>query len=102
MTVFHWFLLLSVFIFLIAAIRIFISAFRKSLITDPSFAKGKKSSGIIYSFTGAMSPIKKESAFLHLPTYAAGLIYHFGTFLSIFWLIVLFFSIELNEIFVVC
>jgi len=40
-------------------------------------------SGIRYSFTGAMSPVKKESAFLHLPTYTAGMIYHLGTFLSV-------------------
>ena len=30
-----------------------------------------------------MNPLKKESAFLHLPTYSAGIIYHLGTFLSI-------------------
>jgi hypothetical protein len=44
---------------------------------------GNVRAGIQYSFTGAMSPIKKESAFLHLPTYTAGLIYHLGTFLSV-------------------
>jgi nitrate reductase gamma subunit len=30
-----------------------------------------------------MNPSKKESAFLHLPTYTAGVLYHLGTFLSI-------------------
>ncbi len=38
---------------------------------------------IRYSYTGGMSPAKKESAFLHLPTYTAGMIYHMGTFLSL-------------------
>lgn len=33
--------------------------------------------------TGAMSPRKKESAYLHLPTYTAGILYHLGTFLGI-------------------
>jgi hypothetical protein len=31
-----------------------------------------------------MSPLKKESAYLHLPTYTAGLLYHAGTFLGLF------------------
>ncbi len=50
------------------------------------FAKpaGSEAAGIRYAFTGAMSPKKKESAYLHLPTYAAGLLYHLGTFLSFF------------------
>jgi hypothetical protein len=52
-------------------------------------AAGKTMPAMIYSFTGAMSPAKKESAFLHLPTYAAGILYHLGTFLSI----ILFFVI---------
>ena len=43
---------------------------------DP--ASGKERTAVAYSFTGAMSPLKKESAFLHLPTYSAGLIYHRG------------------------
>ena len=38
---------------------------------------------VTYSFTGGMSPRKKESAYLHLPTYAAGIVYHLGTFISI-------------------
>lgn len=44
---------------------------------------GSIKNGIIYSFTGAMSPKAKESAYLHLPTYTAGILYHVGTFLSI-------------------
>lgn len=43
---------------------------------------GSEAKGLAYSFTGAMSPAKKESAYLHLPTYTAGLLYHFGTFLA--------------------
>ncbi|MHC1708125.1 MAG: hypothetical protein AB9842_11490 [Bacteroidales bacterium] len=45
---------------------------------------GKIRPAVFYSFTGAMSPVKKESAYLHLPTYTAGLIYHFGSFAAIF------------------
>jgi hypothetical protein len=49
---------------------------------DFSIAAGDVNSAVIYSFTGGMSPKKKESAFLHLPTYTAGIVYHLGTFLS--------------------
>lgn len=45
---------------------------------------GKTGIAIRYAYTGAMSPTRKESAFLHLPTYTAGLFYHMGTFLSMF------------------
>jgi hypothetical protein len=44
---------------------------------------GNPAKAVAYSFTGAMSPRKKESAYLHLPTYIAGIIYHTGTFLSL-------------------
>lgn len=56
---------------------------------DYSEKRGDINSAIAYSFTGAMSPTTKESAYLHLPTYTAGLLYHLGTFLSIFVFIVL-------------
>ncbi len=52
-------------------------------IQDYSQAAGAPSAGIRYSFTGAMNPAKKESAFLHLPTYTAGIMFHTGSFLSI-------------------
>jgi len=36
-----------------------------------------------------MSPKKKESAYLHMPTYTAGLLFHMGTFLSLFLFLIL-------------
>lgn len=50
---------------------------------DFSNAIGEIKPAIRYSYTGAMDPRKKESAFLHLPTYTAGIVYHLGTFLSL-------------------
>ena len=50
---------------------------------DLSTPTGNTGAATRHAFTGAMSPAKKESAFLHLPTYMAGIIYHLGTFLSI-------------------
>lgn len=54
------------------------------------FAKpaGEIAPAVLYSFTGAMSPAKKESAYQHLPTYTAGLLYHLGSFtVIILWIL---------------
>lgn len=59
---------------------------------DYASPRGNPQSGIAYSFLGAMNPAKKESAYLHLPTYAAGLIYHLGTFMSVFLAFIFFFE----------
>ena len=61
---------------------------------DYSQKKGNIGAATRYSFTGAMNPVKKESAYLHFPTYTAGLLYHIGTFLSIFIFILLLFKVE--------
>jgi len=60
---------------------------------DFSLRKGNPERAIVYSFSGAMNPFKKESAYLHLPTYAAGLLYHVGTFASIALFFLIFFDI---------
>lgn len=65
---------------------------------------GSVKDGIIYSFTGAMSPKSKESAYLHLPTYLAGIAYHMGTFASLLiFPFILFFSdkAELIPVFII-
>ena len=64
---------------------------------DFSRPTGNPSSAIPYSFSGAMSPSKKESAFLYLPTYTAGIFYHLGTFLSIFLFFLMLFNTLVNE-----
>lgn len=60
---------------------------------DLSKETGSVKSGILYSFTGAMSPKEKESAFLHLPTYAAGMLYHIGIFSSLLFFIWVIFTL---------
>ncbi len=52
---------------------------------------------VAYAFTGAMSPRKKESAYLHLPTYTAGIIYHLGTFLSIFLFLIILMDFRISR-----
>jgi hypothetical protein len=77
--------------FLILAFHFF-RLIRLGLPKDYSHKKGNLKSAIPYSFTGAMNPLKKESAFLHLPTYTAGILYHTGTFICL----VLFFLFQFD------
>ncbi|MDR0604575.1 MAG: hypothetical protein LBG80_09765 [Bacteroidales bacterium] len=44
-----------------------------------------------YSYTIAMLPNQKESVYLHFPTFIAGILFHIGTFISLFLFIVFFF-----------
>jgi hypothetical protein len=61
----------------------FIRLIRLGNPVDYSVQAGDTKKAVIYSFSGAMSPGKKESAYLHLPTYTAGILYHLGTFASV-------------------
>ena len=70
----------------------FIRLIRLGSPKDYSNKRGNLKAAIGYSFTGAMNPLIKESAFLHLPTYTAGLLYHTGTFVCI----ALYFLLLLN------
>ena len=64
---------------------------------DYSQKRGNLKAAIGYSFTGAMNPLKKESAFLHLPTYTAGLLYHTGTFICFALFFLLLFNIRFTN-----
>lgn len=70
-----------------------------SLGNPPEYAHkaGNTGAAIKYSFTGAMSPKVKESAYLHLPTYTAGIIYHLGSFLAIVLFFLFLLDININE-----
>lgn len=56
--------------------------------------RGKIPPAVLYSLTAAMMPWKKETASLHLPSYALGIAYHAGIFLSFLWLILLSFRVN--------
>lgn len=90
----HWYQYLALTALFICTAGLLFHAIRfvrLGLPKDYSRPSGKTGPSIIYSFTGAMSPVKKESAYLHFPTYTAGLLYHAGTFLSVvFFFIFLF------------
>lgn len=99
MTIYRWILLTAYAVSFFSAFVMFLTVLLKKGIADSADAKGKINSAIIYSFTGGMSPKKKESAYLHLPTYAAGMLFHIGTFLSFLWLIIIFFNFIPGDIF---
>ncbi len=61
--------------------------------TDYASPAGSVPRGVSYAFTAGMSPKKKESAFLHLPTYVAGMVFHLGIFFSIFMYLLMIFYI---------
>ncbi len=96
MSIYHWILLGGFAVFLVTGFSAFFSVLSKKGIKDYSVPRGNVNSAIAYSFTGAMSPVKKESAYMHLPIYTAGMFFHIGTFLSFFCLAVLFFDVKLS------
>jgi len=75
----------------------FIRLIRLGLPKEFSRRKGNLKSAITYSFTGAMSPSGKESAYLHLPTYTAGLLYHSGTFISLVLFFLMLFDVSFTD-----
>jgi hypothetical protein len=79
---YHWITLGSLAICTYSSSVNFFHLVRLGKPRDYSNPAGNIASSIQYSFSGAMSPRKKESAYLHLPTYISGIIYHLGTFLS--------------------
>ncbi|MCF8298395.1 MAG: hypothetical protein K9J13_12685 [Saprospiraceae bacterium] len=97
MTIYHYILLVASLICFVASLRQLILALDKKGDSDYAEPKGTANPAISYSFTKAMSPTKKETAFLHLPTYSAGILFHIGTFLSIFLLAVHFVGINIPE-----
>lgn len=92
MSVYHWILLGGFTVCFIFCAWQFIHVLRKTRIRQYSDSLGNPFPGILFSFTGAMFPSKKETAFLHLPTYAAGLLFHLGTFLGFIVMVLLFFD----------
>jgi len=81
---FQWMALAALAICLTFLLMHFVRLLRLGKPVEYSRPAGKTGKAIRFAFTGAMSPMKKESAYLHLPTYTAGLLYHMGNFLSFF------------------
>ncbi len=89
--------IISLIAFLVCFISLAYHFFRLIILGSPkdySFKIGNLKSAISYSFVGAMNPLEKESAYLHLPTYTAGILYHIGPFISIAVFFLVFFHIS--------
>ena len=93
---YHYLTLASLGVCMAASLVHLIRLIRLGKPIDYAPAAGKTGPAIQYSFTGAMSPSKKESAFLHLPTYTAGILYHLGTFLSILLFFLIFVQLQIT------
>lgn len=61
-------------------------------------AQGRVAPAVVYAFTTGMLPWAKESAAKHLPTYVAGITYHFGIAVSLFVLGTQYASYELPRV----
>lgn len=85
---------LSIIICLTGILWHLVRLIRMGMPNDFSKKSGDVVRGIKYSFTGAMNPIHKESAYLHLPTYTAGVVFHLGTFLSLALFLLFLFRVE--------
>jgi nitrate reductase gamma subunit len=93
---YYWLVWGALAICLISLLVHFVRLVKLGKPLDYSKKAGDLNAAIKYSYTGAMSPTKKESAYLHLPTYTAGILYHLGTFLSILLFFLLVFNVSIQ------
>ncbi len=94
---YEWFALAALAFCLINFSRHFFRLMKLGKPRDYSARAGSTTGGIVYSFTAGMNPRNKESAFLHLPTYTAGLIFHVAAFLAIVLFFLLLSGLEFNR-----
>jgi hypothetical protein len=90
----RWILLASFAVFAAASLYYCIKVLVTPGAADPAETRGDLLRAVAYSFTGAMSPLKKESARRHVPTYVLGLVFHAGVFLASAWVVVFFFGLK--------
>jgi len=69
----------------------FVKIVRLGAPKDKSAPSGSVKEGVIYANTRAMMPTEKESAYLHLPSYAVGMLFHIGLFCSLLFFVLSFF-----------
>ncbi len=80
---FEWIALGALVICLAGLAYHVIRLIRLGIRDDYSARAGSPAAGVAYSFTGGMDPRNKESAYLNLPTYASGVIFHIAVFAAI-------------------
>lgn len=72
-------------------VAFFVRTVRLGKPKDLSEKSGDTAKGILYANTKAMMPQNKESAYLHIPSYASGMLFHIGTFCSLLIFVLSFF-----------
>lgn len=80
----------------VALLAHFVRIIRLGKPKDFSEKSGNVAQGVVYANTVAMMPQNKESAYLHIPSYALGMLFHIGTF-SCFLLFILSFFNFFNQ-----
>ena len=80
----------------------FVKIVRLGAPKDKSEPSGSVKEGVIYANTRAMMPTEKESAYLHIPSYAVGMLFHIGLFCSLLFFVLSFFPFFNNWIGVSC
>ena len=81
-----WYTILASIALLVCVVECLSHFFRLIKLGKPkdfSAPAGEIKDAIKYSFTKAMMPSHKESAYLHLPEYSAGILFHVGAFVSL-------------------
>lgn len=76
----------------------FVKIVRLGAPKDKSEPSGSVKEGVIYANTRAMMPTEKESAYLHLPSYAVGILFHIGIFCCLLFFVLSFFPFFNNWI----
>lgn len=92
----HLVLLTGFGIFSLISLFYLIRVVKEGRRSDPSQPEGRVLPAVVYALTASMSPLRKETAYLHVPTYTAGLLFHVGTFLSFGWLAIHLFQLRIG------
>ncbi|NQV03418.1 MAG: hypothetical protein HQ542_12280 [Bacteroidia bacterium] len=101
MTWYEWIALIAVGVSLGVSIFHVFRLVRLGNPHDNAPAAGRVGPAVLYAMTGAMNPAKKESAYLHLPTYVAGIFYHLGTFLSMLLFLLIWIHLPFSPLLII-
>lgn len=74
---------IALFVCVVGCLSHFLKLIKLGKPKDFSAPAGEIKDAVKYSFTKAMMPSHKESAYLHLPEYSAGILFHIGAFVSL-------------------
>lgn len=94
---YEWYAIIALMICILSCVYHFYRIISLGKAPEYSKRSGNIGKAVKYSFTGAMSPKAKESAYLHMPTYTAGIIYHLGTFMAIFLFFVFLSEVNIGD-----